>query len=258
MNTESLRLNKAIARAGLVSRRAAEKLVLAGEVRLNGEVVRDLAVSVHPGEDVLEVQGKRLVLKEKNKAEVWALYKPKRYVSTMHDPQGRPSLQDLLPPTQSRLFPVGRLDYDAEGLILLTNDGDFAQQVAHPSHSVEKVYLVKVKGLVPPQALKRLAEGPVLDGRKKRGVRARVLHNLEDKTWLEVTLREGVQHHIKKMFLWVGHRVIKIKRYQIGPVTLGEMEPGGVRKLGKGDIEALLRSAGAQSGEKKDAKAPKG
>lgn len=240
MSEETIRLNKAIARAGLASRREADRLIAAGQVRLNGQVVTELGTTLDPAKDRLEVEGRTVPLQVASTREVWALYKPKNCVSTLSDPEGRPTVADYFPRTASRLFPVGRLDYDAEGLILLTNDGELAQQVAHPSYGVEKVYLVKVKGLVGPESLKALAQGPVLDGRKRQGVKARVLHNRNDKTWLEVTLKEGVQHHIKKVFADVGHRVLKIKRYRIGAVELGEMQPGETRKLGRAETAWML------------------
>jgi len=243
MQESGLRLNKAIAQAGIASRREADRLIREGVVRVNGEQVLDLGRRIDPATDRLEVAGKSVRLAAKPATEVWALYKPKGCVSTMHDPQGRPTLVDHFPKSGARLFPIGRLDYDAEGLILLTSDGELAQRVAHPSHAVDKVYLVKVKGLVEDKALAQLAKGPVLDGRRRGKVRARVLHNLTDKTWLEVTLREGINHHIKKMFAQHGHRVLKIKRYRVGPVELGDMRPGQTRRLSGEEVTALLDQA---------------
>ena len=240
MNTEAVRINKALALAGLASRRGAEKLILGGRVRVNGAVVRDLATTVRPGEDRLEVDGRSVAVPADQAREVWALYKPKNCVSTLDDPEGRPTLRDHFPRSAARLFPIGRLDYDAEGLILLTNDGDLAQRIAHPSHGMTKVYLVKVKGEVAPEALQSLSQGPELDGKRRRAIRARVLHVVNDKTWLEVTLREGIQHHIKKAFAAVGHRVLKIKRFQVGGVTLEELQPGQCRRLSGEEVERLL------------------
>jgi 23S rRNA pseudouridine2605 synthase len=239
MTVERLRLNKAIALAGLASRREADALLRRGVVRLNGRVAEP-GESMLPGTDRLEVSGRAVTVPVAPVPELWALYKPKACVSTLHDPEGRPCLADHLPRSAGRLFPIGRLDYDAEGLILLTNDGDLAHRVAHPSFGVDKVYLVKVKGLVQPEALRRLGHGPQLEGRRRQSVRARVLHTHNDKTWLEVTLREGIQHHIKKMFSAEGHRVLKIKRFQVGPVGLDALTPGRTRKLGRTEIEALL------------------
>lgn len=256
MTAERIRAHKAIAAAGLASRREAERMIQAGLVRINGEVVREPGASVVPGEDILELDGTTVPLVQAQKRELWALYKPRDCVSTLHDPEGRPTLKDFFPRSAARLFPIGRLDYDAEGLILLTNDGALAHQIAHPSFQVRKTYLVKVKGLVLPEALTRLGRGPVLEGRSRSPVRARVLHTVNDKTWLEVTLTEGIQHHIKKMFAAEGHRVLKIKRFQIGPITLEEMQPGQCRRLSEQDIEALLQPDA--KGRKRAGHAPKG
>jgi len=245
MSEPAVRLQKAIARAGLASRRAAEKLIEAGSVRVNGRVVREAGTSLLPGQDLLEVDGRPVAWEEPRNREVWALYKPKGCVSTLHDPQGRATIRDFFPRKGTRLFPVGRLDYDAEGLILITNDGDLANRVAHPSHSVEKTYLVKVRGLVNPESLKSLRKGPILAGRKKRPVRTHVLHTVNDKTWLEVTLQEGTHHHIKKMFAAEGFPVLKIKRYRIGPVALQNMVPGEIRRLSAREIAALASDPAA-------------
>ena len=239
MSEPAVRLQKAIARAGLASRRAAERLIEAGSVRVNGRVVREAGTSLLPGQDLLEVDGRPVAWEEPRSREVWALYKPKGCVSTLHDPQGRATIRDFFPRTGTRLFPVGRLDYDTEGLILITNDGELANRVAHPSHSVEKTYLVKVRGLVNPESLKSLQKGPILGGRKKRPVRAHLLHTVNDKTWLEVTLQEGTHHHIKKMFAAEGFPVLKIKRYRIGPVALQNLVPGEIRRLNAREIAVL-------------------
>ncbi len=261
MTAEPIRAHKAIAAAGLASRREAERMIQAGLVRINGQVVREPGASVVPGQDILELDGTTVPLAPVQKRELWALYKPRDCVSTLHDPEGRPTLKDFFPRTAARLFPIGRLDYDAEGLILLTNDGALAHQIAHPSFQVGKTYLVKVKGLVSPAALGRLGRGPVLEGRSRSPVRARVLHTINDKTWLEVTLTEGIQHHIKKMFSAEGHRVLKIKRFQIGAITLEEMQPGAFRRLSEQDIEALLHPVAKgrkRTGPSGSGHAPKG
>lgn len=235
-----MRINKAIALAGLASRREADHLILQGEVRVNGERVTEPGMMLQPGAHRLEVSGRPVAWEAQREPAVWALYKPKQHVSTLKDPEGRPSIADLLPRGQGRLFPIGRLDYDAEGLILLTNDGELAQRIGHPSYQVEKVYLVKLKGVLTPEAVNNLRAGPVLDGRRRQGMRVEILHSRNDKTWVEATLREGIQHHIKKAFAGVGHRVLKIKRYRIGPVELGEMRPGEVRRLGKPEISWIM------------------
>lgn len=240
MTEKGTRIQKVIAQAGLASRRAAERMILAGSVRVNGTVVRELGTCVVAGQDRLEVEGRPLQWQRGARREVWALYKPKRCVTTLSDPEGRSTIKDFYPRTRVRLIPVGRLDYDAEGLLLLTNDGDFANRVAHPSHGVSKTYLVKVKGLVTRETLRNLRAGPLIEGKRHRSVGGRVLHTLNDKTWVEVTLREGIHHHIKKMFAELGFRVLKIKRYRIGGVELEDLTPGASRRLNNAEMESLL------------------
>jgi pseudouridine synthase len=235
---EGTRLQKVIAAAGLASRREAERLIERGLVRVNGRVVREMGLLVRPGQDRVEVEGRKL--SSRLSREVWALYKPRGCVTTLRDPQGRATIKEYFPPEAGRLFPVGRLDYDTEGLILLTNDGEFAQRVAHPSHSVTKTYLVKVKGVPTPAELAEWGREWLLDGRRRRPARARVLHTVNDKSWCEVTLREGIHHQIKRMFEALGHRVLKIKRFGIGPVTLEDMRPGESRRLTPREEAALL------------------
>ena len=237
---EAIRLQKVIAAAGLCSRRQAERLMTAGQVRVNGSVARELGTRVVPGKDHVEVEGKPLSTRQPGTREVWALYKPRNCISTLRDPEGRRTIAEFFPRSNRRLYPVGRLDYDAEGLILLTDDGDFANRVAHPSHSVAKVYLVKVKGHVAPEPLKRWSEEVWIDGRRQRPVRARALNTVNDKMWCEVELRQGLNRQIKKMFAGLGHPVLKIKRYQIGPVELGDLRPGESRRLSEPEIQALL------------------
>jgi 23S rRNA pseudouridine2605 synthase len=237
-----VRIHKAMAQAGVASRREAERMIADGRVRVNGrEVLRPGGV-LHSG-DTLEVGGRPVSWEQRGPHELWALYKPKRCMCTLNDPEGRSTVKDFFPQSRSRLFPIGRLDYDAEGLLLLTNDGELAQRVAHPSFGVPRLYLVKVRGTVQADTVRRLNQGIVLEGRVRKPAHVRVLHTVNDKTWLEVVLREGIQHHIKRMFQAVEHPVLKIKRYQIGTVELGDLRPGQSRKLGRADIERLMRGA---------------
>ncbi len=245
MTEKGIRIQKAIAQAGIASRRHAERMILDGMVRVNGVVVKKPGASIVAGKDSLEVEGRNVKWDSAGHQEVWVLNKPKGCVTTLSDPQNRPTIKDHFPRTPARLFPIGRLDYDAEGLLLLTNDGDLANRVAHPSFSVPKTYLVKIKGRIENDALEKLRAGPVFGGRANRPVRARILHTPNDKTWVEVTLKEGVQHHIKKMFASIGHRVLKIKRYQIGPIALNDLEPGQTRRLEPGEIARLMEAASA-------------
>ena len=236
---EPVRIQKVIAQAGVASRRAAEDLIRAGEVMLNGEIVKQMGRKMLIGKDHLSVQGRRVAIPPQQKTEVYALYKPKNCITTLKDPQGRATIKDFFPQTSSRLFPVGRLDYDAEGLILLTNDGDLAHQLMHPRHNVSKGYFVKVRGITENKALSELRRGPVIDYRRHLRVRVKILHTVNDKTWLELFLREGTNRQIKKMFNKIGYPVQKIKRFQIGPIVLGDLQSGETRALSPKEIEEI-------------------
>ncbi len=242
--SQPLRLNRALAKAGLASRRGAEQLIAQGKVRLNGEVATSPATMVIPSKDRLQVMGHTVSWQENSKTQVWALYKPKGVVSTLKDPQGRRCLADMLPQTSIRLFPVGRLDYDAQGLILLTNDGQLAQRLTHPSYCVRKIYLVKVRGKADAAKLAPLRKGMMLDGRRCAPIYAKVLHHRSDKTWLELTLREGIHHHIKKALAQLGFAVLKITRCQIGSILLDvQALPGQARLLTAAELVSLQQAS---------------
>ena len=236
----TIRIQKVIAQAGIASRRAAEKLILAGEVRLNGETVLKMGQKMLVGKDHLSVEGRLVKLPQRQKTQVYALYKPKNCITTLNDPEGRTTISDFFPRTSARLFPVGRLDYDAEGLILLTNDGELAQQLMHPRHKVWKGYFVKVRGIVENTALSTLRKGPVIEKRRHQPVRVKILHTVNDKTWLEVFLREGTNRQIKKMLQDLGYPVQKIKRFQVGTVSLGDLQSGESRALSPEEMKQLM------------------
>ena len=237
---EPVRIQKVIAQSGIASRRAAENLIRSGEVSLNGEIVKQMGCKMFIGRDHLSVEGRSVPISLHKKTEVYALYKPKNCITTLNDPQGRVTIKDFFPQTSARLFPVGRLDYDAEGLILLTNDGDLAQQMMHPRHKVSKGYFVKVRGITENNELSGLRKGPVISGRRHQRVRVKILHTVNDKTWLELFLREGTNRQIKKMFQKIGYPVQKIKRFQIGPIMLGDLKSGESRALSPKEIEQIL------------------
>lgn len=234
----TIRLQKAIADAGITSRRKAEELISGGRVAVNGKIVTRLGTKIDPTVDKVVVDG-TLIKFSGRKLLVFALYKPRNCVTTLDDPQGRDTIVKYFPPTSQRLFPVGRLDYDAEGLILLTNDGDLAQRISHPRQHVWKTYFVKVRGKIEDRQLSSLRSGPVIDGKKRQTVSVKVLHYVNDKTWLTVSLKEGIKHQIKIMFDDLGFKVLKIKRYSIGPVELQEMKPGDVRQISAAEMEKL-------------------
>ncbi len=239
-----IRLQKYIADAGLASRRKAEKMISEGRVTLNGSPVTRLGTKVDPTVDHVRVDGK-MIRPVTGQSVVFALYKPKSCITTLDDPQGRDTIVKYFPKSAKRLFPVGRLDYDAEGLILLTNDGELAQNIAHPGKHVWKEYFVKIRGKISPEEIGRLKPGPVIDGKKRQPVMIRHLHTINDKTWLSVSLQEGLKHHLKKMFGQIGFPVLKIKRYSIGNVELKEMKPGEIRKLSSEEVSNLLETIGA-------------
>ena len=236
---EPVRIQKVIAQAGVASRRAAEVLIRAGEVLLNGEIVNKMGCKMLIGKDHLSVEGRGVVISTRQKTEVYALYKPKNCITTLNDPQGRVTIKNFFPKTTARLFPVGRLDYDAEGLILLTNDGDLAHQLMHPRYKVSKGYFVKGRGIVETKALSGLRKGPVIDDRRHQRVRVKILHNVNDKTWLELFLKEGTNRQIKKMFQKIGYPVQKIKRFQIGSIALGDLQSGESRALSPKEIKQI-------------------
>ncbi len=236
-----VRLQKAIADAGIASRRKAEQYILDGRIEVNGNIITELGTKVDPESDFIKVDGKAISSKKnKKKTAVYALYKPKSCVTTLDDPQGRDTIVKYFPNTSARLFPVGRLDYDAEGLILLTNDGDLAQSISHPSKHIWKQYFVKVRGKISNEEVNKLQSGPKIDGKKRQPVKAKILHFVNNKTWMVVSLQEGLKHHLKKMFKGIGYPVQKIKRYSIGNIELQEMKPGESRKLTKEEVDDLL------------------
>ena len=234
-----IRINKILSKAGIASRRAAERLILSGSVMLNGRTVTEAGQTMVPESDHLIVEGRRVRILQKTKTKVFALYKPKNCVTTLSDPQGRKTVKDFFPSDSRPLFPVGRLDYDAEGLLLLTNDGELANRLMHPRHKVWKSYFVKVKGHVSKQTLNLLRKGPIINKIKHNPIKIKPLHRVNDKMWLEVSLREGTNRQIKKMFLQKRFYVLKIKRFRIGRVYLGELNPGETRLLSSQEIEAL-------------------
>ncbi|MDX2472043.1 MAG: pseudouridine synthase [SAR324 cluster bacterium] len=245
------RLQKILAQAGVASRRGSEEFITRGMVEVNGEMVTELGAKADPEVDDIRVGGKKLRLNQEKV--VYALYKPKSVVTTLKDPEGRKTVADYIPHTKDRLFPVGRLDYDAEGLILLTNDGDLAQELMHPSGHVWKEYLVKVKGNITNEVMAKLARGPVLDGKKKKPCKIKLIHYKGDKSWLSVSLQEGIKHQIKRMFLYEGHPVSKIKRIKIGNIIAGDLETGQSRLLTLEEVQGLRDLIA----EKKPKKAPK-
>ncbi|MFZ1700581.1 MAG: pseudouridine synthase [Pyrinomonadaceae bacterium] len=234
------RLQKLIAQAGIASRRASEQIILAGEVTVNGEIVTELGTKADPEKDHIKVRGRLINTKLQNRSNVYVLVnKPKGYLSSAADPEGRKLVTDLVK-GHGRLYPVGRLDYNTEGLIILTNDGDFTNHVAS-SKSIPKVYEVKTKGLPNANAISKLRRGVMLeDGFKTAPADIRDLKPTDKNGWYEVTLYEGHNQQIRKMFDAVGHSVVKLRRTKIGTVTDPYLRTGQSRDLTHEEVKALF------------------
>lgn len=230
------RLQKLIAQAGIASRRAAEELIKAGEVSVNGLVVTELGTKADPEKDHIKVRGKLINLKLEKRSNVYVLLnKPKGYLSSAADPEGRKLVTDLVR-GHGKLHPVGRLDFNTEGLIILTNDGEFTNKVAS-SKIIPKVYQVKVKGLPTPVAINKLRRGVRLeDGFKTAPADIKVLKPTDKNGWYEVTLYEGHNQQIRKMFDSIGHSVVKLKRIAIGHLTDAGLRTGSSRLLSPQEI----------------------
>ena len=242
----ALRLQKILAAAGIASRRKSEELILAGRVSVNGAVVRKLGSKADPAVEKIAVDGKPLAAPQRQL--YFLLHKPKGYVTTVSDPEGRPTVMDLLGAVPERVYPVGRLDYASEGLLLLTNDGDLAQKLSKAGGHVPKTYNVKISGRPDEPSIERLRRGiaiPLEDGRRVKTSPAKI-RLIEDapNPWYEVTLVEGRNRQIRRMFQQIGFLVEKIKRVQFGPLKL-DVPPGKFRRLSNGEV-ARLKSATLQ------------
>lgn len=237
----SERLQKVLAHAGVASRRASERLIVDGRVTVNGRVVIDLGTKVDPAEDAIKVDGRRVGAPPERKTYL-ALNKPRGVVTTMRDPEGRPTVAALIRGIRTRVYPVGRLDYDSEGLLLLTDDGDLARDLMHPRSGVEKRYVAKVRGRPEADALRRLARGIPLDGRRTGPARVRVLRS-GDNAWLEIVIAEGRNRQVRRMLQAIGHPVQRLRRTAYGGVALGTLEPGTHRLLTPIEVRRLRRAA---------------
>ncbi len=234
-----LRLNKALSQAGVASRRASDRLIEAGRVCVNGEIVRELGVRVDPEHDTLAVDGHPVPRPSRTHIYLM-LNKPRGCVTTMSDPEGRPTVKDLLGGRTVRVYPVGRLDFNSEGLLLLTNDGELSERLMHPRGKVPKTYMVKVQGCPRESALERLRRGVPLDGRVTGPAAVKLLQAGRN-AWLQVTIREGRKHQVRRMLQAVGHRVVKLRRTAYGGVRLGDLEPGRLRTLTVREVDRLRR-----------------
>jgi pseudouridine synthase len=247
------RLQKLLSMAGVASRRASEELILQGRVEVNGETVRTLGTKADPASDTIKVDGRRLRFDVRPRYIL--LNKPKGVVSTRKDPERRRTVIDLLTGVREYVYPVGRLDYDSEGLLLLTSDGDLAARLTHPRHAVERVYQAIVAGAPAEDALEKLRRGVFLDGertapaevhRATRGKGPRSSSRSE-MTTLIITLREGRNRQVRRMCASIGHPVRKLTRVRMGPITLGDLRPGHWRDLTSAEVAKLRSVAGDEA-----------
>lgn len=235
------RLQKVIAQAGITSRRKAEKLILAGKVKVNGRVVTELGTKVDINKDKIIVDGIPL---EREEPVYYLLYKPRSVISAVTDDKNRKVVTDFIP-TDKRIFPVGRLDYDTSGVILLTNDGDFAHMLMHPKYEIEKTYIAKVEGIISKETMNQLKKGIELeDGKTSPAKVKRIAINKKKKTSIvELTIHEGRNHQVKRMLESVGHPVLKLKRERFAFLTCEGMNPGEYRLLTPKEVKQLVALA---------------
>jgi pseudouridine synthase len=245
------RLQKVLSRAGVASRRASERLMTEGRVSVNGTAIRELGTKVDPSHDDIRVDGRRIKLPDRHR--YLLLNKPRGYVTTRSDPHRRPTVVDLLAKVREYVYPVGRLDFDSEGLLLLTNDGDLAARLTHPRHGVARVYEAQVAGVPDQHDLDRLSRGIVIDGRRTQPAEIRLAsrarhavpltHQRSGGTTLIITVREGRNRQVRKMCDAIGHPVDKLRRIAIGPISDQRLRPGEWRDLTPEEVEKLRRSA---------------
>ncbi len=252
---EGIRINKLLASLGLCSRRQADEMIEAGRVRVNGEPLASPGARIVPGRDRVEVDGRELDLGPQavpgsaraGRFTYILLHKPIEVVSTVRDPQGRKTVLDILPPEmrEKRIYPVGRLDYFSEGLLLLTDDGELANRLTHPSWDHARVYLVRVRGHVSEKSLAAMANGMNLaEGEKLAPVEARILESDRRSTLLELTLHQGINRQIRRMCRDLGLTILMLRRIQHGPLFLGELSKGKARSLTPSEARALRASVG--------------
>lgn len=241
-NNNEVRLQKFMAEQGVASRRKSEDLIRAGKVKVNGHVA-EIGMKINPRKDLVTVGKQKLTNVKKRKMVYVMLNKPRGYVTTVSDELGRKTVMDLLPDFGCRIYPVGRLDKDSEGLLLLTNDGSFTNCMTHPSHEYAKVYRVTVRPSVNDDILYNLRNGIEIDGRKTAPCEVTVLTEEENRVVLEFILHEGRNRQIRKMCESQGLEVARLKRISIGPIKLGMLKQGDYRELSEQDVKKLLRSA---------------
>lgn len=239
----SIRLQKILSSAGVASRRTSETLITQGRVSVNGKTITALGTKADPATDDIRVDGRRI--KQPARLRYILLYKPRGYITSRSDPQQRPTVIDLLTKGGVReyVYPVGRLDYDSEGLLLLTSDGDLAARLTHPRHGVEREYEVVVRGVPEPRLLERLSRGVVIDGRRTAPATVRLLRSFEasagQQGLLSLVIREGRNRQVRKMCDAIGHPVVRLRRVRIGSITDDRLKPGEFRELSPRELKSL-------------------
>jgi len=241
------RLQKILAHAGLASRREAERWIAEGRVTINGTVVRKLGTQADPGKDSIKVDGKRI--RPAAAPLYYAFHKPPGLITTLNDPQHRPDLTPFVRELgeKQRVFPVGRLDYNTSGLLLLTNDGELAQRLMHPRFGVKKLYHVKLSACPTEEELARLRKGIHLEDGITAPARARVLEKLKKNAWVEIEIHEGRKREVRRMFETLGYFVEKLIRVRMGAIVLGKLAPGELRPLSQIEVAALKQAVGLQT-----------
>lgn len=231
------RLQKILAQAGIASRRKCEELILEGRVEVDGKVITELGYKADPAAATITFDG--VPISHETKIYI-LLNKPTGYVTTLSDPQGRPIVTDLLPGIKERVFPVGRLDFDTEGALILTNDGRLSQFIQHPSYEVNKTYVATVRGRPSRDKINRLEQGIIIDGQKTWPARVRIIKQKKTESILEVIIHEGKKRQVRKMLGAVGHPVKSLKRTAYGNLKIGKLEPGSYRLLSKNDLKKVF------------------
>ena len=231
------RLQKVIANLGYTSRRNAEELIKQGKVKVNGQTITELGTKVKTN-DTIEIEN--VILDNNKNYEYYLLYKPREVISSAKDEVGRKTVVDLIT-TSERIYPIGRLDYDTTGLILLTNDGNLTNKLTHPSSKIEKTYIAKIEGILSGFSIKKLRNGVIIDGKKtaKAKIKLKSIDKKNNKSLVEITIYEGRNHQVRKMFETVGHQVLKLKREKYANLDLKGLKPGEYRKLSNKEIAIL-------------------
>lgn len=236
------RLQKILAQAGVASRRHSEELIQNGKVKVNGKIVTELGTKVDAQRDRIEVNGKRIPAPEKKV--YYLLHKPRGYVTTLQDDRGRKTVMDLMEGVEQRVFPVGRLDYDSEGLLILTNDGELTQALTHPRHKVKKTYQVTVEGIPAEEDLERMAKGLELEDGMTAPAEVKLVSIGEDRSSLMISIYEGRNRQVRRMCEYIGHQVLRLRRIRMGTLQLDKLKSGEMRPLTHRELREMMALVG--------------